>query len=132
MTRLSAEGSVHLARYNGVLTVGVNPAGLYLAVMPLFRPGHPPLFIPWPDVTVGSEQRVVRCRERVQAVVRLGPRDAGGARQPRRGARRIAGDGEHARALAAHRPDLVGVAELPGSRAPLPRSAVNCSCRFGS
>jgi len=49
-----------MARYNGLLTVGVNPAGLYLAVMPLFRPGHPPLFIPWPDLTVTSEQRFVR------------------------------------------------------------------------
>lgn len=48
-----------MARYNGLLTVGVNPAGLYLAVMPLFRIGHPPLFIPWSDVTVGNEQRFV-------------------------------------------------------------------------
>lgn len=46
-----------MARYSGVLTVGVNPAGLYLAVMPLFRVGHPPLFIPWPDVSVTSERR---------------------------------------------------------------------------
>ena len=46
-----------IARYSGVLTVGVNPAGLYLAVMPLFRPGHPPLLIPWPDVSVTSERR---------------------------------------------------------------------------
>jgi len=44
-------------RYNRMLTVGVNPAGLYLAVMALFRPGHPPLFIPWHDITMTSEQK---------------------------------------------------------------------------
>ena len=49
-----------IARYNGALTVGVNPSGLYLSVLPLFRPGHPPLFIPWSDVTVGNEQRFLR------------------------------------------------------------------------
>lgn len=49
-----------MARYNGLLTVGVNPAGLYLAVTPLFRPSHPPLFIPWPEVTVGSERRFLQ------------------------------------------------------------------------
>jgi hypothetical protein len=36
--------------YSGMLTVGANRQGLYLAVLPLFRPGHPPLFIPWEDV----------------------------------------------------------------------------------
>ena len=36
--------------YGGVLTVGADSQGLYLAVMPLFRVGHPPLFIPWQDV----------------------------------------------------------------------------------
>ena len=46
-------------RYGGVLTVGVNPAGLYLALLPLFRVGHPPLFVPWPDVSVTSERRVL-------------------------------------------------------------------------
>ena len=46
-----------LAKYKGALTIGVNPAGLYLAVFPLFRPGHAPLFIPWHDVTVTSASR---------------------------------------------------------------------------
>jgi hypothetical protein len=41
-----------LTGYNNVLTVGANPQGLYLAVFPLFRIGHPPLFIPWQDVSV--------------------------------------------------------------------------------
>jgi len=39
----------------GGLTMGSNPQGLYLAVFPLFRPSHPPLFIPWRDVTASWE-----------------------------------------------------------------------------
>jgi hypothetical protein len=38
------------ANYSGCATVGTNADGLYLAVLFLFRPGHPPLFIPWADV----------------------------------------------------------------------------------
>jgi hypothetical protein len=46
-----ATGYVGLARYNRVLVVGADPAGLSLAVNPLFRAGSPPLFIPWEEVT---------------------------------------------------------------------------------
>jgi len=38
--------------YNNCLTVGANIQGLYLSTMFLFRVGHPPLFIPWPDISV--------------------------------------------------------------------------------
>jgi hypothetical protein len=38
--------------YNNCLTVGSNPEGLYLAVLFLFRVGHPPLFVPWQDISV--------------------------------------------------------------------------------
>lgn len=37
--------------YGGCVTLGANSEGLYLAVMFLFRIGHPPLFIPWADLT---------------------------------------------------------------------------------
>jgi hypothetical protein len=37
--------------YGGCLTFGAGPAGLYLAVLPLFRMAHPPLIIPWSDIT---------------------------------------------------------------------------------
>jgi hypothetical protein len=37
--------------YNGAVTVGTNAEGLHLATIFLFRPGHPPLFIPWTDIT---------------------------------------------------------------------------------
>jgi hypothetical protein len=36
--------------YNGVLTVGASPEGLYLSVLFPFRIGHPPLLIPWQHV----------------------------------------------------------------------------------
>ena len=45
------------ARYGGVLTVGANEMGLYLAVNPLFRAGHPPLFIPWNAIEVREGKR---------------------------------------------------------------------------
>lgn len=37
--------------YGGCLTIGSGTEGLYLAVLPLFRVGHPPLLIPWSDVS---------------------------------------------------------------------------------
>lgn len=44
-------GRIGLARYGTSLTVGADPVGLFLAVLPLFRIGHRPLFIPWDEVT---------------------------------------------------------------------------------
>ena len=38
--------------YNNCLTVGANPEGLYLSVMFILRFGHPPLFVPWGDISV--------------------------------------------------------------------------------
>jgi hypothetical protein len=32
--------------------IGSDPVGLHLAVLFPFRPGHPPLFIPWSEVSV--------------------------------------------------------------------------------
>ncbi len=43
--------------YNGSLTAGANQFGLHLSVWPIFRIGHPPLFLPWSDVTVAFEKR---------------------------------------------------------------------------
>jgi len=42
--------------YGNCLIVGVNREGIRLSVLFLFRIGHPPLFIPWPDVSM-SEKR---------------------------------------------------------------------------
>jgi hypothetical protein len=66
------------ANYSNCLTVGVNPQGLYLAVWFPFRIGHPPLLIPWQDLSVrerkvflwkGSE---LRFRQAPSVQLRLG------------------------------------------------------------
>lgn len=38
--------------YGNVVTFGANGDGLHMAVLALWRPGHPPLFVPWRDVSV--------------------------------------------------------------------------------
>ena len=37
--------------YNGVLKVCADTQALHLSVFMFFRPGHPPLSIPWEDIT---------------------------------------------------------------------------------
>lgn len=39
-----------LTSYKATMNFHLTPRGFYMTVMPLFRPGHPPLFIPWEDV----------------------------------------------------------------------------------
>src|SRR5260370_31987676 len=39
-------------QHNRCLSFGVDPSGLYLSIMFLFRIGSPSLLIPWPEVTV--------------------------------------------------------------------------------
>jgi hypothetical protein len=36
--------------------IGSDPPGLHLAVLFIFRPGHPPLFIPWSEVSVRRDR----------------------------------------------------------------------------
>lgn len=43
--------------YGGCLTIGVQRTGLYLAVWFLFRLGHPPLVIPWHDITMTERKK---------------------------------------------------------------------------
>lgn len=40
-----------------MLVVALTSAGLYLAVFPPFRPGHPPLLIPWGEIEAREEGR---------------------------------------------------------------------------
>ena len=56
--------------YGGCLNVGVNQMGLHLSLVAFFRIGHPPVFIPWPDISTeekrgflfrGVELRFARC-----------------------------------------------------------------------
>jgi hypothetical protein len=44
------------ASYASCVTLGSNVRGLYRAVFPLFRIGHPPLFIPWADVRISKHE----------------------------------------------------------------------------
>src|SRR5450631_1532574 len=39
-------------RYGNCLTVGADPAGLYLCTFFLLRIGHPPLLLPWHEVSI--------------------------------------------------------------------------------
>ena len=50
------------ARYGRCLTVGADPAGLYLAPFFLYRVGHPPLLLPWPEVSVRRRWKVLFLR----------------------------------------------------------------------
>ena len=47
----------HWTNYNNCLVVGSNKYGLYLGVLPIFRVGHPPLFIPWMDISTEEGSR---------------------------------------------------------------------------
>ena len=41
-----------LSHYSNVITIGSDRTGLYMSLFHLFRIGHPPLLIPWPEVTI--------------------------------------------------------------------------------
>jgi hypothetical protein len=42
--------------YKGSANVGADSKGLYLSLFFLFRFGHPPLFVPWRDITITEKQ----------------------------------------------------------------------------
>ena len=42
----------YLYNYNGVLTIGADNAGLFIVPFFLFRAWHPPLFVPWTELSV--------------------------------------------------------------------------------
>ena len=41
----------YATRYNGCLNIAANALGIHLSLWSIFRPSHPPLFIPWSDIT---------------------------------------------------------------------------------
>lgn len=55
--RFQSAGMRFGTNYGGCLTIGVQRTGLYLAVWFLFRVGHPPLIIPWQDITMTERKR---------------------------------------------------------------------------
>jgi hypothetical protein len=40
-----------LTRYNNALTIGADTTGLFMVPFLLFRAGHPPLFVPWSEIS---------------------------------------------------------------------------------
>ena len=47
-------GQFGWSNYGSCVTVGANPRGVYFSVLFPFRPGHPPLFVPWEDVSMAE------------------------------------------------------------------------------
>jgi hypothetical protein len=43
--------------YSNCITLGVNKYGFYISILPIFRIGHPPLFIPWTDISTEDGNR---------------------------------------------------------------------------
>ena len=54
---LKSVGLRRWTNYNNCITVGGDKYGLYLAVLPIFRVGHPPLFFPWADISTEAGSR---------------------------------------------------------------------------
>lgn len=54
---LKSIGLRRWTNYNNCITVGADKYGLYLAVLPMFRVGHPPLFFPWADISTEAGSR---------------------------------------------------------------------------
>jgi hypothetical protein len=51
------------ARYGNCLTVGADPTGLEISILFLFRPAHPPLFIPWSEITLARRSTFLGIRQ---------------------------------------------------------------------
>jgi hypothetical protein len=47
------------SNYTGIVQIGADPQGLYLSVFIPFRPGHPPIFVPWGDIQVESRDGLI-------------------------------------------------------------------------
>ena len=45
-----------LGNYRNCMTFGVNDDGLYMSPLVFFRPGHPPLLIPWDEIEARESQ----------------------------------------------------------------------------
>jgi hypothetical protein len=44
--------------YNGCLNIAASAMGMRLWLWTMFRPAHPPLFIPWSDISTAVEQGI--------------------------------------------------------------------------
>ena len=50
----------HSVGYNGCINFYANREGLGISVFFPFRVGHPPLFIPWTDISISKETKFLR------------------------------------------------------------------------
>jgi hypothetical protein len=55
--KFQSAGMRYWTNYSGCLTVGASYEGLYVSILFLFRTGHPPLLIPWKEISA--------CRKRL-------------------------------------------------------------------
>ena len=62
-----------LISFGSALTMGADESGLYMAVFPLFRLCHPPLLIPWSEVSIIPGERGLIFKKRL---LLLGRREA--------------------------------------------------------
>lgn len=69
--RRSGSGDVGEMQYTWTLDLAVRTEGLYLATHPLFRPGHPPLLIPWAAVRAAYRAKTP-WSDRTRLLVRVG------------------------------------------------------------
>ena len=49
--------------YGSCLNVGADATGLKLSVLFLFRLGHPPLFVPWSEISIAGRQSFLFVRQ---------------------------------------------------------------------
>jgi hypothetical protein len=54
-----------LIRFGCALTMGADESGVYMAVFPLFRICHPPLLVPWSEVSIISGERGLIVKKRL-------------------------------------------------------------------
>jgi len=53
-----ASAGIGIASYNNALILKYNDEGLYLKPIFLFRAFHPPLFIPWKEITKVNDKKI--------------------------------------------------------------------------
>jgi hypothetical protein len=51
------------SHYGTCLNVGADAAGLKLSIFSLLRPAHPPLFIPWGEISVARRRNFLLIRQ---------------------------------------------------------------------
>lgn len=49
---------INTGKQSGTINIGINSSRLHLSVIFLLRPGHPPLFISWSEISVSRCQKM--------------------------------------------------------------------------